>query len=89
VKIDVRYQGTSKTPVIKWEVFADGMRIGFVKMGKSREWQAVDWVHRFIDSRSTRKEATSAVIEHYKQYLETASRRNLKAFREHAVRLSE
>ena len=89
MKIDVRYRETTKTPVTSYEIFADNMRIGFVKLDKSGEWRSVDWVHRLIGKRPSRKSATSAVIVHYKQYLENASRRNLKAFREHAIRLSE
>lgn len=89
MKIQVRYRGTTKTPVITYQVFADGLRIGFVKMDKTGEWRAVDWVHRFIDTRPRRKDATNAVILNYEQFLETASRRNLKAFQEHAAQLIE
>jgi hypothetical protein len=88
MKIQVRYSETTKKPVVNYEVFADGLRVGFVKLDKTGEWHAVNWRHAHIGTYSHRREATKAVIVTFQHFAETASKRNLKAFNDHAIRFS-
>jgi hypothetical protein len=86
MKIQVRYIGTTKTPVVNYEVYADGLRIGSVKMSGT-DWRAVNWRHSHIGEYLNRRDATAAVVVAYKIFRKKASSRNLKAFKEHAIRL--
>jgi len=87
VKIQVRYRDTTKTPVVTYEVYADGLRIGFVKLDASRQWRAVQWVHRLIGHFMDRPPATKAVIETYVKFRKQCTKKQAQTFDTKAVRL--
>src|SRR6267378_4476456 len=89
MKIQVRYSGTTKTPVITYEVFGDGNRIGFVKMNASQMWQAVQWRHLHIGTFKDRASATKVVVETYQEYRKRCTKRQARTFEARAVRLKQ
>jgi hypothetical protein len=89
MEIQVRYVGTTKTPVITYEVYTDGNRIGFVKMNASQMWQSVQWRHKHIGTFTDRAAATKAVIETYREYRKQCTKRQARTFEARAVKLKQ
>jgi hypothetical protein len=86
MQIQVRYAGTTKSAVASYEVYADGLRVGFVKVSTSPLWLAVNWVHRPIGEFVNRRTATTAVIRNYKDFRANCTKQRARRFEQHAVK---
>jgi hypothetical protein len=71
MKIEVIYRGvTPKTNRIVYEVYADDLRIGFVKSAKdTTQWQAFGYNLQHLGRFPNRFDATTCVLLRYKSWL--------------------
>ena len=85
MKIQVRHLSTTKA-AITYEVFADGYRIGFLKLRANKLWQVTDWIHRYVGAFRNRNFARKGLTEYYRTFREECTSAQAKAFEKHAIR---
>ncbi len=92
MKIQRIYIGTAKSAVATYEIYADGLRIGFVKIdkGEGKEiWHAVQWRHKHIGLFVDRSTAVKAVIEFYEAFRAKCTARQARTFESKAIKFHQ
>lgn len=87
----IHYVGTTKTPVVNYEIYLDSFRIGFVRMrsvnGKD-SWFALQWVGKHVGKFTDQNKAVKAVVKNYTLFREHSTKTKIKIFEQHAIRRS-